>query len=424
MTTNTRAAFVAGNGLSKASITMMTLALSLAIVVGCDDKKQSAMAPRPVDVGVLTIAPQTVPVSYEFVGVTAASKTVEIRARVQGFLDKRLFEEGGKVAEGDTLFQIDPRSYQADLEVASARLAQAQARAAQTKRDEARYKVLLAQNAAQQKEYDDALTQLQDAEASVRLAQASLAKAQLDLSYTTIASPLTGKIGKSLREVGSLVDPGTNSLLTNVVSIDPLYVSFNIGERDYLGWVDDVREKRILLPAEGTLQIAITLINGTPYPHLGKLNFADSQMNPATGSYEVRAAVANPDQKLLPGQFVKARIVGWQRPDTIVVPLRAVQQNPTGSFVFVVGEGDKAELRGVKLGQWQGVDGWIITQGLKTGDRVIIDGTVAVRPGVALKIAEPKTVAAGEASAKAPAQVASTQPKDGGSGFPDVPGAR
>jgi membrane fusion protein (multidrug efflux system) len=351
---------------------------------GCKRESAAPPPPPPPEVSVMVVEPRTVPLRYEYVGLTEPSQTVEIRSRVQGFLFKRAFEEGGKIKAGDLLFQIDPRSFEADLEIALSRVEQAQAIHERTRRDLDRYKELSAKGAATQKELDDAVTAETEARASLRLARADASKAELDLSYTSILSPFDGVIGKSFRDVGSLVDTGPNSLLANAMQMDPIYISFSISERDVLQWKTDLAARRIVLPGDQQIRVGLILVDGSRYDKEGKINFVDVKTDPSTGSAHLRAEVANSEGRLQPGQFVRAELIGAERPDALTIPQRCVVQTPNGAIVFLVGEGDKAEIRPLKLGPWAG-DKWIVEEGLKAGERVIVDGIARVQPGSPVK---------------------------------------
>lgn len=374
--------------------------VSLAIP-GCKPKEANPAAQKPAgpppEVIVRTIKPETVPVVYEFVGQTAASKVVEIRARVQGFIMERNFEEGKPVLEGQLLYKIDPRVFEADVEVAKATRDRAKVQLANATRQLERLQTLALQQAATQKEIDDWQTTQQQARADLRLGEANVAIAELNLSYTNVMSPLKGKVGRTLKEVGALVDDGSNSLLTTVVQVDPMYVIFSIPEREWLQWKSDVDAKRVVLPDPAGSRLELILLDGTSYEVPGKLDFFDSSVNPQTGTATARGVFENktlppkPDatsseEALKPGQFVRARILGWQRPGALVVPQRAVIQTPNGPIVMTVNAESKVEVRPVKTGVWV-KDEWIISEGLKPGDQVIVEGYAKAPPGTVIKVA-------------------------------------
>lgn len=356
----------------------------------------------PPEVGVVTVAAARAPVSYDFVAQTEASKTVEVRARVQGFLLRWLFEEGGRVKEGDLLFEIDPRSFEADLEIARARLNQGEAQRFLAETTLQRLEQVAELGAVNPREMDEAQANLLNAKAAVRLAQGELANAELNMSYTKVLSPLNGRIGRAQKEQGSLVDPGSNSLLATVTQDDPIYVYFSIPEREILRWKQDVASGRIVGPEPGRVPVAITLSDGTKYPHVGLINFVDVRTDPLTGTAVIRAALPNSDGTLQPGQYVKASILGWERVDAITVPQRAVVQLPMGPMVMVVGQKDTIEPRPVTLGSWFN-DTWIIESGLKPGERVVVDGLVLARPGATVR---PEPAKPQQASATAPGAAA------------------
>lgn len=337
-------------------------------------------APPPPEVSVITVATETVPVTLEYVGVTEASKVVEIRARVQGFLQSRDFEEGTHVKEGALLFTIDPRTFEADVEVAKAQVAQAETRVRLAKQEVKRLQSVTVPGAIAASDLDKQTAELANAEAALRLAQAQLEKAQLELSYTTVTAPLDGYIGKTLKEIGSLVDAGQNSLLTTMSQVDPMYVRFDISEREYLAWRDAVGRGELVAANGDTPYVEIELLDGTVYPHRGEISFEDVAVDLQTGSVEMRATIANPDFRLKPGQFVSCRMVGWERPDALSVPKRAVTQSPQGPFVYVVDANNVAQMRPIQPGPWSG-DAWLIEAGVSPGDRVVVEGLMKVRPG-------------------------------------------
>ncbi len=387
-------------GLGRAQAMLAILASSALAAIGgggCERKQAGAAPPGgPVEVVVHTVRARTMPIVYEFVGQTQASKTVEVRSRVQGFLEKRAFEEGKHVDEGDTLFKIDDRSFKADLEVARAQLARAQAELANASRQVGRLQELQRQGATSPRELDDWETQERTARANVRLYEANVAQAQLNLSYTMIVSPLRGKVGLTMKDEGSLVDAGPNSLLTTVWQVDPIYVLFSISEREWLQWREDVAAERVRL-GQGLAKpkVQIVLLDGTVYEAKGELDFFDATVNPQTGTATARGVFSNPlpeptaerpepEEPLKPGQFVRARIVGWERPNSLTVPKRAVLQTPSGPVVMGVNSESKVEVRAIRTGAWSG-DEWVVLEGLKAGDRVISDGFMKAPPGTMVK---------------------------------------
>lgn len=384
-------------------------------------KKQQApgegFTPPPMEVAVVTMEGRSIPVEYEFTGETQARRTVEIRARVSGFLKARYFEEGKPVREGDLLFEIDPRVFEAEVEIARARLAKAEAREKLAFLEAARFEQAVASGAASRREVDQAQSEVADAKASVNLARAELAKAELDLSYTKVHSPVSGMIGRAMKDEGSYLSPGEHGLLAVAMQTDPMYVMFPISEREWLKWREDV-EKGVVrttytMPDGSapdvhapTPPVSISLLDGKPYAVEGRLDFFDASVDSKTGSAMARASFENKSGALKPGQFVRASIRGWERPNSMVVPQRAVLHTPAGTFVMLVDPSDTVEIRPVVVGEWKG-DGWLILSGLKPGERVMADGFVKAPPGSKVK---PVPYIANEKSNGAGASV-------GGSGF-------
>lgn len=354
---------------------------------GCGRRREAPPPPPPPEVEIVTAEPQTVPITYDYVGQTEASKQVEVRARVAGFILRRPFEEGKPVDEGDLLFEIDKRQYEADLTIARARQAEAEARLKLAKVTLNRVKTAMSQGGSSDQELDEKSAQVQEAEAQLDLSKGDVANAALNLSYCTVLSPLRGRVGKSPVYEGQYVDGGPNSLLATVVQSDPIYVNVNISEREVLKWQSDIASGRITLPKGGEdgLRVALTLIDGTAFATEGRFNFIDVRVDPLTGTANVRAEFPNAAEWLRPGQFVKARFAGAMRTNVLTIPQRAVISQPTGQYVMLVGEGDKAELRLVRLSTWTN-DDWIVEEGLKPGDRIIVNGLLGVAPNAPVRI--------------------------------------
>jgi membrane fusion protein (multidrug efflux system) len=359
--------------------------------------------PPPPEVTLGTVETKTVPVAYEYVGMTEASKTVEVRARVQGFLETRDFQEGAFVDAGTQLFTIDPRSFKADKEIAAAQVEDAEARLRLADQEVKRLKSVRQPGAVAESDIDQKAASLSSATAAVRLAKAQLAKADLDLSYTTVKAPLTGFVGKAHKEIGSLVDSNANSLLTDMQQVDPLYVSFKVSESDYLMWKKEQKSGHLTLQAgETSPRIEIALQDGTMFEKPGALDFENASLNTQTGTVEMRATFVNTDRSLKPGQFVKVFMKGWERPNSLTVPMRAVGQSPQGAYVYVVGADNKVERRAVKTGPWADKD-WIILDGLKTGEHVILEGLTKVQPGIVVTPVAPADPAKAVEAPAAPA---------------------
>ena len=338
-------------------------------------------APPPPEVSFVTVTPKPMAVSLNFVGVTEASKVVEIRSRVRGFLDSREFEEGSVVAQGTRLYRIDPRPFEADREIARARVSQAQARLDLAGQEVTRMQSVSVPGAIAQSDLDKQLAEQTNASAALNLARAELAKAELELGYTTVEAPFTGLVGKTEKEPGSFVDEGANGLLTVMHQVDPIYVSYQMTERDYLLWRKRAADGSYKLDGVEKPYLEITLLDGTAYAARGTIDFEANAVDTGTGSVEMRATFENLDGQLKPGQFVRAHMRGYQFPGAIAIPQRAVSESPQGSYVYVIKEDNTAEQRFIEPGPWSGSE-WIIDAGLAPGERVVVDGVVKVQPGV------------------------------------------
>ncbi len=355
----------------------------------------------------MIVSPRDVPIDLEYVGHVAGSREIEIRARVTGIVQKRLYDEGAPVKTGQPLFLLDQAPFRARLALAEAQLAQAQARAKQAARDDKRIRPLAAAQAASRKEADDAASALDLALASVKAAEAQVDQARLDLGYTEIRAPLDGIVGRALKVEGSLADASGDNLLATLAQIDPAYVVYGVGETERMRLDHEIATRKLMVPANG-FTVRVRLSDDQLLERTGRVEFRDYRADPATGTFAARAIVPNPDGRLAPGQFVRVMLQGAMRPQALVVPQRAVLDNPSGKFVYVVGSGANgvaiAEPRPVQVGEWVRLDGelangWIIRDGLKPGDRVVVDGVARIFfPGAPInpdapKTAEPKTAA-------------------------------
>lgn len=336
------------------------------------------MPPPPVNI--VVAERRNVPVVYEFVSLTEPSKTVEVRARIRGFLEARHFTEGAFVKEGDLLYTIDKRTFLTDVEFAKARVEQAEARVRTTEREFKRWSDAVASNAAPSGEVDRAQGDLDEARAALRVAKAELERANTELSYTEVRAPISGLIGRTLKEVGSLVDDFENSHLATVTAITPIHVTASLSEREYLTWKKDGDSGQIRMADGKTMNFILVFPDGSSWPEPGKLNFEDVAFRPETGTYRVRAEFPNAKSILKPGQFLKTKVTGWERPNVIALPQRAVTQSPMGPLVMIIGEGDTVQPRPVTLGPWTGSE-WIITSGVEPGERVMVDGMMKGFPG-------------------------------------------
>ena len=345
----------------------------------------------PPEVTVVTVAPQALPVTFEYVGQTAGSREVEVRARVAGILLKRNFTEGAPVRQGQSLYTVDPAPFEAAVARAEADVGAAEARLEQARKNAARLKPLYAEKAVSQKDYDDTVSAEEIGAADVKAARARLTEAKLNLSYTKVESPVSGITGRSMRQEGSLIS-GPDALLTSITRVDPIWVNFGVPDNEQAQIQKEVKAKQLALP-DGNFEVALRRADGSLYEKTGRLNFADVRVSPATGTRETRAELPNPGGALKPGEFVRVILRGATRPNAVTVPQRAVLEGLQGKFVYVVNEKNQAEPRPVEAGEWAG-QSWIITGGLKPGERVIVDGVMRLGPGAPVRIAEAKPEAA------------------------------
>jgi membrane fusion protein (multidrug efflux system) len=365
------------------------------LAAACGPSQQGHGGFPPTAVTTLTVQPRTLPVSYEYVGQTTGSKEVEVRARVTGILDKRLYQEGARVAAGQTLFIIDPRPFEAQAAAAEAELARTQALQAQAEREAARLKPLAERHAIGQKDADDAASNAELARAGVKAAQAKLTEAKLNLGYTHATAPIGGLSSRANKSEGSLVT-ANDTLLTTISQLDPIWVPFNVSENERLMLDRAVAEGRLTLPKDNAYAVTVRLSDGSTFPRKGRINFSDSRVNPATGTYEMRAEIANADGVLKPGQFVRVQLGGAVRNNALAIPQVAVLDGTQGKFVYVTGKDkdgkDVAVVRPVTLGAWVEADGanlWVVEKGLAPGDVVIVDGIARLQPGAPIALGGP-----------------------------------
>ena len=358
---------------------LAALITSLA-VTGCDKKvdAQAGGAMPAMSVSVITLEATTIPISAEAVAQTEGAKEVEIRPRVGGILLKKLFEEGAPIKAGQAMFLIDPVPFQIALSNAKAQLAQQQSRMEQTQREAQRLQGLLATQSISQREADNASSDNSMARAALAQHEASVREAELNLSYTTVTSPLAGIAGRFQYSEGALVSPNT-SLLTTVSQISPIWVRFSLSDSELATLGGRLTESNVK-------KVTLLLPDGAEYKQSGKLNFAASQIDPTLGTQQLRATFDNPDENLLPGQFVRVRVTTGKRDGVFLVPQTAVTTGDQGTFVFIANAKNQAERRPVTVGEWKGTD-WIVLSGLQAGDRVIADNLIKLNmmpPGVSV----------------------------------------
>ncbi|MEO8486131.1 MAG: efflux RND transporter periplasmic adaptor subunit [Betaproteobacteria bacterium] len=393
-------------------------ALVLALLAACGQGQQGGgfSGFPPPQVTTFKVEPRTVPVSWEYVGQTTGSKDVEVRARVTGILEKKLYQEGFPVRAGQPLFAIDPKPLETQVAAAEAEVARAQAQVAQAERESARLKPLAERRAVGQKDADDAVSAAELARAALKAAQARAAEVALNLGYTRVNAPVAGLSSRAMKSEGSLVN-ANETLLTVISQVDPIWVPFNISETEQLAINRGVAAGQLVLPKDNGFDVTIKLADGSAFPRAGRINFADTRINPATGTYEMRAELPNRDLALKPGQFVRVHLKGAVRKDAIAVPQVAVLDGPQGKFVYVAGKDkdgkDVAQPRPVTLGPWVEVDGanlWIVDSGLKPGDAVIVDGLAKLHPNAPIVLGPPP----GAPGAGAPAPGGAPQPRGAG----------
>jgi membrane fusion protein (multidrug efflux system) len=384
-------------------LSVLAAAAALAIAGGCGRQERKEVAPPPADVTALTVVPRDVPITSVFVAQTQSSQAVNIQARVSGFLDRRVYTEGAVVKSGQVLFLMDPKPFQAQVDGAAAALQRNQAAHDVARANLERIKPLVAQNALSQKDLDDAQGQFEQTAAAVAQSKASLESARLDLSYTTIRSPVDGVSSFAAVAEGTYVD-AKNAQLTTVSVLSPMWINFSLSENEVERLRTQVRDGLLRMPAANQFDVEIELASGEVFPHTGRITFADPSYNSQTGTFLIRASVDNPKGILRPNQFVRTRLHGAVRPNAILVPQRAVKQGAKGHFVWVVNKEDKAELRPVVVGDWYG-ESWFVAQGLAGGDRVVVDGGLRLAPGAAVKVTAyaPKPESAEAARPSAPA---------------------
>lgn len=393
------------------------LMLALLVSTGCQkapkEGEGNPMAHMPPpEVAVVAVQPGSVPVSYEYVGQTVGSREVEVRARVTGNVEKRLYEEGALVKAGQPLFQLDARPFalavataKAAVATAEADIAKMEASAAQASRERERMTALAEAHAISRKEADDAgsgaqiaSAEVQAARARLEQARAQLKEAQLNLEYAGITAPISGMAGRALRQEGALVSANGDSLLTTLVQLDPLYVAFNVPDGERSRMEREAAEGSLKLP-KGGFRVHLLQRDGMPLGGIGRINFVASSVSHDTGTLEMRATLANPGYAIKSGLFVRVLLEGAERPHAQTVPQSAVLEGPKGKMVMVAAKdkagGMVAEPHPIEVGEWVSGVGetksWVVRSGLQAGDLVIVDGLMKLRPGAPIRLAQPAT---------------------------------
>ncbi|WP_051946823.1 efflux RND transporter periplasmic adaptor subunit [Verrucomicrobium sp. BvORR106] len=410
----------------------LAVALTAAVFLpACGKKKQQPMAPPPPAVIVAQTLQRTVPIFVENVAQTQAAATVEIRARVQGFLTQAPFREGGLVKKGDLLFEIDPKPYEAAVAQAKANVAKAEATAERARADAKRLEPLVKQNAISQQDLDTANANARVADSEVLALKAALTSAELSLGYTVMRAPFDGIIGARLVDVGNYVGSSSDTMLLAVVSIvDPMRVHFNVPEGNYIRFQrrfmgdDEARDKH-----SAAMQFRLLLSDGTTYEHVGKFEFADRALDAKAGTLKIVVSFPNAEGLLKPGQFGRVRAMTEERPDVVLVPQRAVVSTQSVQSVMVVGEGNKVEQRSIEAKD-RFEDYFIVTNGLKAGERVVVEGLQKARAGMVVNPQQASTDEGGKpvppaapAPEKAPEAAPASAPAPAATSSPTAPAA-
>ena len=360
------------------------LLLFLILLQSCEKFVIPPVPPEAVKVTALVVEAKTIPITFDFIGIVESSHEVEIRSRVAGILIGIGFKEGGRVKKNDLLFQIDPEPFIIAYDRSKAQLAQQEAILWEARRAVARYEPLYKEKAASKRDLDNAVSKEMSTVASAQSAQSEVSDAVVKLGYTSITSPVTGLVGMSNFREGALIAQNTD-ILTTVSVTDPIWIRFNISERDVLQSEKDISKGSLYFPQNEEFTTEVILADKTMYPEKGKVNFTAPSYDSKTGTMRIRATFPNPNNVLRPGQFVTVRALGAKRLNAVAVPIRAVQQSKNGLFVYVVNDKNEAELRLIEAGNWVD-DEWIVNEGLKSGEQIIVDGVNKVREGTKLII--------------------------------------
>ncbi|WP_442963261.1 efflux RND transporter periplasmic adaptor subunit [Pseudomonas sp.] len=384
----------------------MVIGLSLIAALGlaaCSDKQedaqkaQAAAQAQPPEVGVITVELQAVPLVSDLPGRLEASRVAQVRARAAGIVQKRLFQEGSDVKAGQVLFQIDNTPYRANLQSAQATLAQAEANLAQAAATARRYKPLVEANAISKQEYDTAIANEKAARAQVAAGNAAVTNANVNLGYASVTAPISGRIGRALVTEGALVGQGEATQLATIQQINPLYVNLTQSSSEIMRMREALSSGKLAKVGENAAKAIVYLDDGQQYAHPGKLLFTDLTVDPTTGQVSIRAELPNPQGLLLPGTYVRVRLEQAQVDNAALIPQQAVTRNEKGNFVMIVADDGTVAPRPVQISQSKGSD-WIVTSGLKAGEKVLVDGIIKVGMG-----AKKVTPVPWKGDAKAPA---------------------
>lgn len=348
----------------------------------------------PPEVVVEAVKVESLPLLFEYPARTAGYREVQVRAQVSGILQERTYKEGSQVKQGQVLFRIDPRPYEAALSRAKGALAQEQARYRQTDRDLKRIRELQKKGFASDSELDKSISNFEQSKANIEAAKAEVQSKQIDLDYTTVKAPISGITSKETVSEGSLMVAGdpSASLLTQITQLDPIYVNFAAPDRE-VSAVRSGLQAGSLINDESRMSVEIKFGDGSSYPLEGQVDFTDSLIDRSTGTVSTRAVVPNPDQALMPGQFVRVVVKGISKPNAVTVPERALSQGPNGTFVYIVDDKSTARVRPVSTAHT--AEGrWVVESGIAAGDKVIVEGLPKVRPNAPVKVVDKPSSAA------------------------------
>jgi membrane fusion protein (multidrug efflux system) len=363
------------------TVALLPFLATLALGTACGSSSAPPAAPAPVEVGVVTIQPTPLTLTRELPGRTAPFRVAEVRARVNGIVQKRLFAEGSDVKEGQRLFVIDPAPYQAALDGAQAALARAEATLANARVVAARHTELIKTNVVSQQDHDNAMAALKTAEADVASARAAEQMARINLGYTTVTAPVSGRIGRSAVTEGAYVQAAQATLLATVQQIDPMYVDLSQSADDVLRMRRDMESGKLQGSDKGQARVRLVTDDGREYPIIGTLQFAELTVDPGTGSIALRALFPNPKGELLPGMFVRARLEEGVSPRALLVPQVGVTRDQKGLPVAMVVNAEKKVERRQLVTERAVGTAWLVTDGIQPGDQVIVEGLQKVRPG-------------------------------------------
>jgi membrane fusion protein (multidrug efflux system) len=382
------------------AVRSVILVLAAALVAGCSKEAPAPQRPAP-QVTVLEIKPKSIQFIVPFVAQTESSRQVDIVARVSGFLDTIAYTEGELVKEGQLLFQLDPKPFQAQLDSARGELQAQEARHATAAANLNRIKPLTQQRALSQADLDKAQGEFDSSRAAVFSAQAKVKEQELNLSYAQIRAPVTGLASRATQRQGTYINAMSGTAkLTYVAALDPIWVNFSVSQNQTAKLKEMVESKQLTPPPGQNYEVEMIMSDGKPYPYKGKVSFSDPSFSQETGSFLVRSVLPNPKKELRPGMFATAKINLGNRENAVVIPQLAVQQGSNGHLVYVVKQDGTAEVRPVVVGDYYGEKDIVIVSGLQGGDRVVVEGALKVVPGKPVQVVEPGAAAAGKEAGK------------------------